>query len=104
MVSQIKEEFDSSTNSMDDILRELDQEDIHIVISKDIRRFRKVATVVKGLKDRREMESLTKEMKTMVGTGGTCKDGQIVLQGDHRDYVKNFLIEKGYNEKSVEVM
>jgi translation initiation factor 1 len=104
MVSQIKEEFDSSTNSMDDILRELDQEDIHIVISKDIRRFRKIATVVKGLKDRREMESLTKEMKTLVGTGGTCKDGQIVLQGDHRDYVKNFLRQKGYNEKSIEVI
>jgi len=104
MVSQIKEEFDSSTNSMDDILRELDQEDIHIVISKDIRRFRKIATVVKGLKDRREMESLTKEMKTMVGTGGTCKDGQIVLQGDHRDYVKNFLLQKGYNETSIEVI
>ena len=104
MVSQKKEEFDSSTNSMDDILRELDQEDIHIVISKDIRRFRKIATVVKGLKDRREMESLTKEMKTRVGTGGTCKDGQIVLQGDHRDYVKNFLLQKGYNEKSIEVI
>jgi translation initiation factor 1 len=104
MMSQIKEEFDGLTNSMDDILRELDQEEIHIIISKDIRRFRKVATVVRGLKDRREMESLTKEMKTMVGTGGTCKDGQIVLQGDHRDYVKNFLIQKGYNEKSVEVM
>ena len=47
MVSQIKEESDSLTNSMDDILRELDQEEIHIVISKDIRRFRKIATVVK---------------------------------------------------------
>jgi translation initiation factor 1 len=104
MVSKIKEESDSLTNSMDDILRELDQEEIHIVISKDIRRFRKIATVVKGLKDGREMESLTKEMKTMVGTGGTCKDGQIVLQGDHREYVKNFLLQKGYNEKSVEVM
>ena len=104
MVSQIKEEFDGLTNSMDDILRELDQEEIHIIISKDIRRFRKIATVVKGLKDRREMESLTKEMKTRVGTGGTCKDGQIVLQGDHRDYVKNFLLQKGYNEKSIEVM
>ena len=104
MMSQIKEEFDSLTNSMDDILRELDQEEIHIVISKDIRRFRKIATVVKGLKDRREMESLTKEMKTMVGTGGICKDGQIVLQGDHREYVKNFLLQKGYDEKSVEVL
>ena len=53
MVSQIKEESDSLTNSMDDILRELDQEEIHIVISKDIRRFRKIATVVKGLKDKK---------------------------------------------------
>jgi translation initiation factor 1 len=104
MVSQIKEEFDSLKNSMDDILRELDQEEINIVISKDIRRFRKIATVVKGLKDRREMQSLTKEMKTMVGTGGTCKDGQIVVQGDHREYVKNFLLQKGYKEKSIEVI
>jgi translation initiation factor 1 len=104
MVSQIKEEFDSLKKSMDDILRELDQEEIHIVISKDIRRFRKIATVVKGLKDRREMESLTKEIKTKVGTGGTYKDGQIVLQGDHREYVKNLLLQKGYNEKSIEVM
>jgi translation initiation factor 1 len=103
MVSQI-EEFDSSTNSMDDILRELDQDEIHIVISKDIRRFRKIATVVKGLKDRRESESLTKEIKTKVGTGGTYKGGQIVLQGDHREYVKNLLLQKGYNEKSIEVM
>lgn len=103
-MSQIKEEFDSSTNSLDDILRELDQDEIHIVISKDIRRFRKIATVVKGLKDRREMESLTKQMKTKVGTGGTCKDDQIVLQGDHREYIKNFLLQKGYNEKSIEVM
>ena len=103
MVSQI-EEFDSSTNSMDDILRELDQEEIHIVISKDIRRFRKIATIVKGLKDKREMESLTKEIKTKVGTGGTCKDGQIVLQGDYREYVKNLLLQKGCNEKSIELM
>ena len=103
MVSQI-EEFDSSTNSMDDILRELDREEIHIVISKDIRRFRKIATVVKGLKDTRDMELLTKEIKTKVGTGGTYKDGQIVLQGDHREYVKNLLLQKGYNEKSIEVM
>jgi translation initiation factor 1 len=104
MVSQIKEEkFDSSANSMDNILRELDQDEIRIVISKDIRRFRKIATVVKGLKDRRDAELLTKEIKTKVGTGGTYKDGQIVLQGD-REYVKNFLLQKGYNEKSIEVM
>jgi translation initiation factor 1 len=103
-VSGIGEEYDSQTNSMDDILRELDEETIHIVISKDIRRFRKIATVVKGLQDRNDVESLTKEMKTKIGTGGTYKDGQIVLQGDHRQYVKDFLLRKGYNEKSIEVI
>jgi translation initiation factor 1 len=103
-VSEKGEQHDSQTNSMDDILRELDEETIHIVISKDIRRFRKIATVVKGLQDRNDVESITKEMKTKIGTGGTYKDGQIVLQGNHRQYVKDFLLQKGFNEKSIEVI
>ena len=98
------EEYDASTNSMDDILKELDKEKIRIVISKDVRRFRKIATVVKGLQDRKDIESITKEMKTKIGTGGTYKDGQIILQGDHREYVKNFLLKKGYDERSIEVI
>lgn len=103
-MSEKGEQHDSQTNSMDDILRELDEETIHIVISKDIRRFRKIATVVKGLQDRNDVESITKEMKTKIGTGGTYKDGQIVLQGNHRQYVKDFLLQKGFNEKSIEVI
>lgn len=103
MVPEI-EDFNVSTNSMDDILKELDKDKTRLVISKDIRRFRKVATVIKGLQDTKDIESITKEMKTKIGTGGTCKDGQIILQGDHRDYVKKFLVNKGYNEESIEVL
>ena len=98
------EDYNVSTNSMDDILKELDKEKARVIISKDIRRFRKVATVVKGLRERPDIESITKEMKTKIGTGGTYKDGQIILQGDHRDYVKNFLLKKGYDEGSIEVI
>jgi translation initiation factor 1 len=103
MVREI-EDLNVSTNSMDDILKELDKEKTRIIISKDIRRFRKVATVIKGLQDRQDIDLMTKEMKTKVGTGGTCKDGQIILQGDHRDYVKKFLLNKGYEEGSIEVI
>jgi translation initiation factor 1 len=103
MVREI-EDLNVSTNSMDDILKELDKEKTRIIISKDIRRFRKVATVIKGLQDRQDIELMTKEMKTKIGTGGTCKDGQIILQGDHRDYVKKFLLNKGYEEGSIEVI
>jgi translation initiation factor 1 len=98
------EDYNLSTNSMDDILKELDKEKARVIISKDIRRFRKVATVVKGLQGRPDIGALTKEMKTKIGTGGTFKDGQIILQGDHRDYVKNFLLKKGYDEGSIEVI
>ena len=98
------EDYNVSTNSMDDILKELDKEKARVIISKDIRRFRKVATVVKGLQERPDIESITKEMKTKIGTGGTYKDGQIILQGDHRDYGKTFLLKKGYDEGSIEVI
>ena len=98
------EEYDVSTNSMDDILKELDKQKTRIVISKDVRRFRKIATIVKGLEDRKDIGLITKEMKTKIGTGGTYKDGQIILQGDHREFVKNFLLKKGYDEESIQVM
>ncbi len=89
---------------MEDVLRELDREKTNIVISKEIRRYKKSTTVVRGLQDRTDTESITRELKTKIGTGGTYKEGQIVLQGDHRESVKNLLISKGFSEKSIEIM
>ena len=92
------------TNSMDDILRELDREKANIVISKEIRRYNKPTTILRGLQDRTDIESITKELKTKIGTGGTYKDGLIILQGDHREAVKGLLISKGFNENSIQIM
>ena len=95
---------DYDTNSMDNVLRELDREKTNIVISKEIRRYKKSTTIVRGLQDKTDIESITRELKTKIGTGGTYKEGQIVLQGDHRESVKSLLISKGFNEKSIEIM
>ena len=59
---------------------------------------------MRGLQDRTDIESITRELKTKIGTGGTYKEGQIVLQGDHRESVKSLLMSKGFNEKSIEIM
>ena len=48
-------------------------------------------------------QEITKKMKTKIGTGGTFKDGQIILQGDHRETVKGLLVEMGFKEESIEV-
>jgi translation initiation factor 1 len=98
----VSEDYD--TNSMDNVLRELDREKTNIVISKEIRRYKKSTTIVRGLQDRTDIESITRELKTKIGTGGTYKEGQIVLQGDHRESVKSLLISKGFNEKLIEIM
>lgn len=97
-------EDNDDPSSMEDVLRELDKEKIEIVISKVIRRFNKPATIVRGLHDRKDVESITRDLKMKIGTGGTYKDKQIILQGDHRESVKSILLAKGFEEKSIEVL
>jgi translation initiation factor 1 len=41
-------------------------------------------------------EALLKLLKTKLGTGGTLKDGDIEIQGDHRDTIVGILKELGY--------
>lgn len=46
-----------------------------------------------------DLAVLKKSLQTICGSGGTVKDGEILLQGDHRDKVVDFLIKEGYKAK-----
>ncbi|MEO9296146.1 MAG: stress response translation initiation inhibitor YciH [Nitrososphaera sp.] len=90
--------------TMDELVRELDKERARVIISKETRKWNKPATVISGLQDRKDVKDITKKLKTRIGTGGTFKDGQVILQGDHRDAVKNMLVSMGFMEDAIEVM
>src|SRR5210317_2493379 len=46
-----------------------------------------------------ELKSLGKAIKQRLGTGGSVKDGQIVIQGDHVESILSFLKDKGFQAK-----
>jgi translation initiation factor 1 len=62
----------------------------------------KGVTVISGIEmNEIELKFLAKELKQKCGTGGTCKNGIIEIQGDQRDLLVGLLIEKGFRAKRV---
>jgi translation initiation factor 1 len=60
----------------------------------------KTVTLIKGFVGSvNDLEVLAGEIKRNCGTGGSVKDGEIVIQGNFRDKIITLLLRKGYKTK-----
>lgn len=59
----------------------------------------KAVTLVEGfIGQEQDLEDLGKKLKGVCGTGGSAKDGEIIVQGDQREKVLQWLLKNGYTK------
>lgn len=59
----------------------------------------KAVTIIGGfIGNDEDKEDLVRKMKTFCGTGGSYKDGEMLVQGDQRDKIVQWLLKNGYTQ------
>lgn len=76
-----------------------EQQQLKVWIDKK-QRAGKEASIVKGfVGTESDLKDLAKKIKQACGTGGSVKDGEIIIQGDKRDAIIAMLTKEGYKAK-----
>ena len=75
------------------------QQRLHVQLDRRQRGGKQVTLVTGFVGNDDDLAALGKELKTQCGVGGNTKDGEILIQGDHRDRVTALLQAAGYKVK-----
>lgn len=89
----------STINEEGNVSNSPENQDLRVFLERK-QRAGKTVTVIRGYIGKKEdLELLGKTLKTKCGTGGSVKDGEILVQGDFRDKIVQLLLTMGFKAK-----
>ncbi|MEF9924498.1 MAG: translation initiation factor [Muribaculaceae bacterium] len=72
------------------------KQNLRIMLDKSNRKGKSVTLIINFEGSEESLKDLAKELKTQCGAGGSARGGEILIQGDVRNKVKEILCSKGY--------
>ena len=101
----LKERFGDSLPAQEEeapaepVVPALRKQRLTVTIDRRHRAGKQVTLIAGFVGEDTQLESLCKQLKTRLGTGGSVKDGAVMIQGDVRDKVVALLTEMGHQAK-----
>lgn len=91
-------EYDSEEGGEEETLSN-NKQLLYVSIDKKQRKGKDVTLIEGFVGSDEDLKELGKKLKSACGVGGTAKDGEILIQGNHRDKIIELLNKEDYKTK-----
>lgn len=74
-------------------------QDLRVSLDKKLKGGKKATLITGFIGTEKDLADLAKKLKNLCAAGGASSEGEIIVQGDNRQKVMDYLIKAGYKAK-----